>query len=476
MSSGGSKTQQQTTSHDPPAWAVPHFQSGLQLAERVARQQFMPYQGQMVAGLTPDQERAQEMVRQQAGNTATLDAGTGFVQGLLGGQGQYRGALNPYLGQTTSVGQNNLIGRSAPVGSNAYMGATTDVGTNQFAGSNPYLGQMIEQSSRDVTDAFNRSEVPNMMAQFNAGGAFGGTAHMDAMNQSQEALATRLGDLSNQYRFQDYQTQQQLAEADINRRLQAQQTDLARNAGLSEADVDRRLGAWQADIGRDAALTEAGLDRRLGAQQADLTRNAQLADAQLGRDQQAWDTYQGRQMQALGLIPGLEQAGYYGAQQLAQQGLQNQLTGQAYLDSRYDEFLRGQGWDQQQLGALANMLGTIQGGSSTANVPNPNYRSATQNALTAAAIAASFMSDEDSKTDKKPMDPEKGLEAIRRMPFESWRYHGDTEQHAGTYSQDFYNALGMEPKREINSIDMFGALGGAVKALDKKVNGKRARK
>lgn len=408
MSSGGSKTQQQTTSHDPPAWAVPHFQTGLQLAGRVARQQFMPYQGQMVAGLTPDQERAQQMVRQQAGNTATLDAGTGFVHGLLGGQGQYRGALNPYIGQTTSVG------------------------SNPFAGSNPHLQQMIDRSARDVTDAFNRSEVPNMMAQFNAGGAFGGTAHMDAMNQSQDALASRLGDLSNQYRFQDYQTQQQLAEADINRRMQAQQADLA--------------------------------------------RNAQLADTALGRDQQAWDTYQGRQMQALGLIPGLEQAGYYGAQQLAQQGLQNQLTGQAYLDSRYDEFLRGQGWDAQQLGSLAQMLGTIQGGTSTSSAANPNYRSAGQNALTAAAIAASIMSDEDAKTDKKPMDPDRALAAVRKLPIETWRYQGDTEQHAGTYSQDFYNALGMEPKREINSIDMFGALGGAVQALDKKVNGKRARK
>src|SRR5690606_16992230 len=136
-----------------------HFQTGLQLAGRVARQPFMPYQGQMVAGLTPDQQRAQEMVRQRAGNTATLDAGTGFVQGLLGGQGQFQGQENPYLGQTSQVGQNSLIG------------ATTNVGTNQFAGSNPYLGQMIDQSSRDVTDAFNRSEVPNMMAQFNAGGA-----------------------------------------------------------------------------------------------------------------------------------------------------------------------------------------------------------------------------------------------------------------------------------------------------------------
>jgi len=73
-----------------------------------------------------------------------------------------------------------------------------------------------------------------------------------------------------------------------------------------------------------------------------------------------------------------------------------------------------------------------------------------------------FFSDESIKENKTPMDSKRALDAVQKMPVETWSYKGDAEQHAGTYSQDFYKALGMEPKEYINSIDMFGALTGAV--------------
>ncbi len=397
MSSGGGKTQTQTTTNDPPAWAVPYFRQGLDLASNVANQPFQAYGGPLSAGQTTDQQIANTIVRNNAlGGSAMLDAGSGYVSGLMGGQQQFTPQRN------------------------AYEGATA--GTNPYAGQNPYLDKMVSAATRDVTDAYTKSTVPNMLAQFQAGGAFGGTAMNDAMSQSQQDLASRLGDMTNQMRFQDYTTQQQLAES------------------------------------------------ALGRQQADLARNASLNDAYLGRQQTSWDNDQARRLSAAGLAPQLDQARYYGADKLGQQGMQQQLTNQAGLDAQYDEFMRQQGWSQQQAQSIAQMLGTIQGGSSTANVANPNYRSAGQNALTAAAIVASIWSDEDAKTDKKPMDPENALKAIRSMPVETWRYHGDTEQHAGTYSQDFYRALGMDPKEQINSIDMFGALAGAMQALDKKVN------
>jgi len=44
---------------------------------------------------------------------------------------------------------------------------------------------------------------------------------------------------------QDYQNQQQLAENALNRNVQAQQTDLARNAGLYQQDIANRMGAAQ---------------------------------------------------------------------------------------------------------------------------------------------------------------------------------------------------------------------------------------
>lgn len=403
MSSGGGRTT--TTNNDPPAWAVPYFTQGLNLASQVAGQPYTPYTGQQVAAWTPQQQQAMGMVQQQAGSGAVGGA-TNFATGMLGGQGQYQAQMNPYTGQTTQVG------------------------TNPYAGPNQHLESMIGAANRDITTAFNESTMPSMLGQFNAGGAFGGTAMADSMARAQSNLAQQLSDTSNQFRFQDYQTQQQLAENALNRSVQAQQTDFA--------------------------------------------RNAQLMDSYLGRDQGAWGDFQGRQMQALGLMPGLNEAGFYGANQLYQMGQQGQLTNQAGLDADYDEFMRQQNWSSDRLSSLAQMLGTIQGGSTTG--PNPNYRSATQNALAAAAVVASLWSDKDAKTDKQPMDPEKALDAVRSMPIETWRYHGDTEQHAGTYSQDFYRALGMAPKEQINSIDMFGALGGAVQALADKVDGKSTNK
>jgi len=397
MSTGGGKTQTQTTSNDPPAWATGYYQQGLNMARDIAKQPFQAYTGEFVAGQNADQIAASQIARNNAlGGSAVLDAGTGYVSGLMGGQGQFTAQRNAYEGYGS--------------------------GKNEYAGQNPYLDQMIGAATRDVTDAYTKSTVPNMLAQFQSGGAFGGTAMNDAMSQSQQDLASRLGDMTNQMRFQDYTTQQQLAES------------------------------------------------ALGRQQADLSRNASLNDAYLGRQQTSWDNDQARRLSAAGLAPQLDQARYYGASQLGQQGMQQQLASQAGLDAQYEEFMRGQGWQAQQAQSLAQMLGTIQGGTSSQNVANPNYRSAGQNAMTALAIYASMASSKDLKTDKKPMDSEKALQAIRKVPLETWSYHGDTEQHAGTYSEDFYKALGMEPKPHINSIDMFGALAGAMQALDKKVN------
>lgn len=60
------------------------------------------------------------------------------------------------------------------------------------------------------------------------------------------------------------------------------------------------------------------------------------------------------------------------------------------LDRQYDEFLRGQGWQSQQLNPLLQALSTIQGGTVASTGANPNYRSAGQNAATAAALFASL--------------------------------------------------------------------------------------
>lgn len=159
-------------------------------------------------------------------------------------------------------------------------------------------------------------------------------------------MGDQLGQISTTMRGRDYENQQQLAEADINRRMQAQQTDIARNAGLAES--------------------------------------------YLGRQQSAWQGNRGQELAALGMVPQMNEARYGDARALMNIGQQQQNLYQGLYDQGYDDFVEGRDWDQNQLGVLANALGSIQGGTSSQTGANPNYRSAGQNAAGYAALLASL--------------------------------------------------------------------------------------
>ena len=205
---------------------------------------------------------------------------------------------------------------------------------------------MVADAQGDVTSAFQNSTVPNLFAQFNSAGAYGGTQHMAAMSQANQDLAGQLGRVSTTLRSQDFDRQAQLAESGLNRNLQAQQTDLARNAGL--------------------------------------------ADSFAGRQQSAWAQNQGNSLQALGMVPQLNDARYDDARALLNIGQLQQNLGQSVYDTAYDDFREYRDWDANRLGVLTNALGAIQGGTSSQTGANPNYRSAGQNAAGYAALLASM--------------------------------------------------------------------------------------
>ncbi|MEH6420975.1 hypothetical protein [Pseudomonas sp. CGJS7] len=72
-----------------------------------------------------------------------------------------------------------------------------------------------------------------MLSQFNANGAFGGTAMQQAMSQSNQDLAGQLGRVSSNLRNADYDRQSQLAESGLNR-----------NSQLADSYLDRQQAAW----------------------------------------------------------------------------------------------------------------------------------------------------------------------------------------------------------------------------------------
>lgn len=76
--------------------------------------------------------------------------------------------------------------------------------TNAYAGQNPHLQEMIDSSNGDITRSFTDSTVPSYLSQFNAGGAFGGSAMQQAMGSAQNTLAQNLSRNTSGLRSADY--------------------------------------------------------------------------------------------------------------------------------------------------------------------------------------------------------------------------------------------------------------------------------
>src|SRR5574343_838787 len=185
MSSGGKKTQTTTQTSEPPKWAIPYYQQALGMAGNLASQPFQAYTGDQTAGMTADQRLAADIVRQKATEGGTVAAGTDYIQNLLGGGGQFTAQRN------------------------------------QFAGENPYLGQMIANAQGDVVKQYQNATLPGLMSQFNAGGAYGGSAHQQAVNQANDTLASQLWQISTGLRSADYDRQVGLDESYLGRQQEA---------------------------------------------------------------------------------------------------------------------------------------------------------------------------------------------------------------------------------------------------------------
>lgn len=87
---------------------------------------------------------------------------------------------------------------------------TTDwTSGNPFLGqNNPYLQDIIDMSSRDMVDNYNRTVTPAQNAAAIRSGSFGNSALGELAQADQKNLQTSLGDLASKLRFNDY-TQQQ---------------------------------------------------------------------------------------------------------------------------------------------------------------------------------------------------------------------------------------------------------------------------
>ena len=425
------RTVTQTSTTAPPSWLQAQQQDFLGRANALSQQAYQPYTGQLVQGLTADQTQARQMLRDRiaSGGSQQFRDGRAALDGIIGGSsytapGQVGVGTNDYLGQTTSFDPSNpMAGRRATVGGNAFLGQTTGVGANQFLGretevarnrfldeNNPYLGQVIDNTLGDVTRAFNLQQAPQQLAQFAMGGAFGGSAHLQAMGESQRALAQELGRTATGLRSDDFNARRQLAESEADRITNTRLADLGRNAGLAQDGIALRANIAQADIARNADLAQRGIEfnaqmddrgisrdadlfqrsNEFGAnlRQGDLARNAGLAQELLGlrfnadtgnrdAEQRAREFANGQRLQALGMLPGFEDMGIRDIQALNAMGAEERDYLQQLLAAQYGQFIDARDWDAQRLGIYGSALGQVAPNyqNQTSTGANPNYQS-----------------------------------------------------------------------------------------------------
>ena len=203
----------------------PRWGNTLNHAEELSWQGFTPYQGQRFAGVAGDQAESGDyirgMARMSSNPLGATNAARGQIEETLGGH---------YL-------------------DNAYNRP------NQFQGmDNPYFGSVLRQGQQNITDAYKQGTSADTTRLFNLSGAFGGSAHQNAVANNEAALARQLAQYTAGMQNDHY-----------NRSGDMDESMLARGSQNFNAERGRMIGAVsQGQNEQGLAMQRAGALRDYG--------------------------------------------------------------------------------------------------------------------------------------------------------------------------------------------------------------------
>ena len=343
-----------------------------------------------VAGLSPDQLRAQELAREGVGIQDSYlqgaqDAYGRGVSALEAGLGRARGFAEQGLDATrtgldsleSGLSQQEMISRGATGDFGTQLGGIAGRGigaTDQFGNRlgesenllrgttgaynpsltsqfyNPFEQQVVEQTISDILEQGDKAEVAARAQDIARGGesAFGSRARLGAAER-REALGRGLGEAVSGIRAGGFGEAQRLGLGEFARQRQAERLASSGLAGLS----GQRLGAQQALGSQLTGLAGA----QLGAQQNLSNQLSGLASSELGSQQALGSQLTGLAGQQLAAQQGLASGlGSIGTQRMAgQQQLASSLGGLSNLEAQI-----GQQQQQAQFGLGQSMqnLGT----------------------------------------------------------------------------------------------------------------------
>lgn len=404
MSGGGTTTSVQ--SNQPPQQFLDAYSQVMQRANDVSNTPYQAYPGQTVAGFSPDQIQAMDIVRGSQGmsapyinsaadwfgrSQAPLTNGVSMVpasdQRMMYGAGidNLNAAAGPAVSDLAMSGGQGIMDAARAGAGGIYGAAGRGARDIQQASASFTPGgiadwyspfqQSVMNSTADQMAHLNEQQRQGIVGNSISRGSWGGdrSAVAEALlaGEQQRAQAPVLANLANS----GFNSAAGLA-AQRAQMLQ-QGATAAGNLGLQGATSAGGLGVQGATSGSGLAVqgaaTRAGLQNSVGSQ----LLQQLLAQQQLGigtNKAQADLAQQGGYGMA-GLGREALNSTLTGAQALSSTGAQQQGLAQANLNVPYQQFLAAQQYPFQTTGWLANIgsgLGSASGGTSTTSQPAPS--------------------------------------------------------------------------------------------------------
>jgi hypothetical protein len=359
--SGGGSGGQQTQMGDWAEGIKPYWQQALGMGNYLTGlglgggpgapgSQYQKYPGQRIADFSQDQQNAMGDIRHfvgSGGSPATI-AANGQIQQTL--DGNYLNS-NPY-----SDAHNGAADQQNPMNMqiNPWQSVDYGVGKNQYAGmDNPAFKNVLKAGQDDITSAYNNGTSAELTRMMNMSGAFGGSAHLNAMANNQNALAKQLGNYESGMQNDQYNRSAQLSEADISRNLQ---NDMA----------NKQLGGqWFNDtLNRTSGNFENQYNRQAGAQ-----------ESAFGRGNQNYENERQRQVGAIGAGQNEQQLALQRFQALMGVGDANRGMNQDQLNMGYQDWQDQQNYPLHMLDTMTGLLSRAQGGiGGQLSTSSPGYQ------------------------------------------------------------------------------------------------------
>jgi len=209
------------------------------------------------------------------------------------------------------------------------MGDALRNGDNVFASGkmmdNPYINQMVDASTRDVTQQFKDSIAPALMSQFSAAGRTGSGANVMAFGNAAGQLAERLGDMNANIRGNAYQQ-------GLGMMSQAYEAERQRQYGAFQSERQDQYDAFQQEQARKmqaSGMAPGLLSQDLARQNFGLQSNLALQNTGMYQRQMEQDLSNQQQNNLMAYSQLLAGAAPYASQQgsSTMQQPYNRLTG-----------------------------------------------------------------------------------------------------------------------------------------------------